>query len=116
MGVIMIKRTYTTFTKANGQKSLAVTIDIAGGEILASFLHAEMGAFSDIIMENFQRVLTMNSEQEEFQGNFHRIVVGIDNTKIYSLNDETENNALSVSTKDMYDLLQEWQEKASAAK
>ncbi len=106
----MIKREYIVFEKSNGEKDLAVSVDMKNGDILGSFLYSEVGSFEDWIREHFDKVLTGKSKLEELSGNICRLEIGPDNTRVYDmLDDEADEEPFcEVNTGELMELIGEW--------
>lgn len=106
----MIKREYIVFDKANGEKDLAVSVDMENGSILGSFLYSEVGSFEAWIGEHFRKVLSGDSELEEMAGNVCRLEIRRDLTRIYDMLDEEEDEEpfCEVGTRELLELMEEW--------
>ncbi len=106
----MIKREYIVFEKSNGEKDLAVSVDMENGNILGSFLYSDVGSFEDWILEKFQSVISGKSSLEEVECNICRAEIHPETTRVYDMLDEEEDEEpyCEVGTKELLELIEEW--------
>ena len=79
--------------------------------ILSEFLMSEVGDFGEIIVPLIDKVLSGESEFEEFSGNGLGIEISKDKSKIYSALDFRELEDYIISTKELRHWIDIWFEK-----
>lgn len=80
-------------------------------EILSEFLVSEIEDFGDIIVPLVDKVLSGESEFEEFSGNAVGIEISKDKSKIYSALDFRELEDYIITTKELRNLIDIWLKK-----
>ena len=105
----MYKFRYIEFS--DGEKQLIIDFEDKSKAILSEFLMSEVGDFGEIIVPLIDKVLSGESEFEEFSGNGLGIEISKDKSKIYSALDSRELEDFIITTKELRYWIDIWFEK-----
>ena len=86
-------------------------------ELLATFLSSDVTPFEDWIKEDFDKVISGQSEYEEVNGNVCCAEISPKTTKVYdNLAEDAMGNWCEVDTKELRQLIDEWCDKVQKLK
>ena len=105
----MLKRKYQIILLSNGEKQLSIVFEDSKYDILSTFLFIEITAFEEWIKEEFDKVLSGQSQYEEINGNICCAEITPTLTRIYNnLADDGMGNWCEINTKKLRIIIDEW--------
>ncbi len=108
----MLDKEYKEFSLSNGEKQISIVFKDNKYELLSTFLFIEMNAFEEWIKNDFDKVLSGQSEYEEINGNVCCVEISPNTTKIYdNLAEDAMGNRCEVDTKELRQLIEEYCDK-----
>lgn len=108
----MISREYREFTLCNGEKQLSIEFGDKKYQLLSTFLFIEVNAFEEWIKEDFDKVISGQSQYEEVNGNVCCVEISPNTTRVYdNLAEDAMGNWCEVDTKELRQLIDEWCDK-----
>lgn len=111
----MLDKEYKVFSLSNGEKQISIVFKDNKYELLSTFLFIEINAFEEWIKNDFDKVLSGQSEYKEVNGNVCHVEINSKTTKIFDnlIEDDQEyyQSCCEVDTRELRQLIDEWCDK-----